>query len=340
MFGRHRLGIALLTSVFLGGLGCSTLKGGAEYGQALQAFKSHQYEIAEGHLTLALKKNPGNERATSLLGWVRFKQGRIEEALRLFAEAYERNSENAGTVEGLGWTYYLNGQDEHAEREFETLIKFTVKHLQNPNWQYYETNDRAFIQSIHSDANYALGLIAQRRGMLAVARRHFEEAMRLPNQFIDREIIARELADTLFRLGEYEAAGILYKEFLSKNSEDLACLNRYAWCLYQTGSMKEAKHLFLRSKELSLFNSGSYQESLGSQSVTQRIYAKRMAEPYYGLALIYEKEGRLVAAKGELATALKISPYFHHPKEITLLLDQYPEWQEMLRLRSLGRSLP
>jgi tetratricopeptide (TPR) repeat protein len=340
MFGPRGFRVAILVSILLGMIGCATFKAGREHDQALRAFKDHRYEIAEDHLQSALKANPGDERATSLLGWVCFKQGRTEEARKLFTEAYQRNPENFAAIEGLGWVQYVYGQDEDAEQEFRKLIKLAERHFENPLWRYYKPNDREIIQSIHSEANYALGLIIKRRGKWGAARTHFENALSRPNQFIDREIIAKELADTLFQLGEYKAAAIFYKEFLSKNPEDLFLLNHTAWCLYQTGNLEEAKSLYLKSKEISSLAAEYYQESLGSQSITQRLYAKRMAEPCYGLALIYVKEKRLDAALEELAYALKISPFFHHPKEITLLLDRYPEWQETLRRRSLGRLLP
>ena len=339
MIDRPRFKIFLAFSILFGMIGCAMLRAGIEYDQALQAFKDSHYEIAENHLRSALKKNPGDERATSLLGWVRLKQGRNEEAGKLFTEAYQRNPENIATIEGLGWIYYLYGQDENAEKEFKKLIHYAEKHFGNSDWPYYESNDQEIIQSIHSEANYALGLIAKRRGVWKGARTYFEEALKRPNRFIDRETIAGELAYTLFELEDYQVAAMFYKEFLSKNPIDLFLLNRTAWCLYQTGDIEGAKSLYIRSKELSSLATEYYQESLGSQSVTQRIYAKRMAEPYYGLALIYAKEKRLDAALEELISALKISPFFHHPKEITLLLDQHPKWQETLRTRSLGRPL-
>jgi tetratricopeptide (TPR) repeat protein len=338
--GKRAFRVALLVSSLLGIPGCATLRAGLEYGQAVRAFQDHRYEVAEDHLHSALGKNPGDERVTSLLGWVHFKQGRIEEAGRLFTEAYERNPENPGTIEGLGWVQYLYGQDEDAEKKFKKLVDYAEKHLQHPHWLYYTVNDQVFIQSIYSEANYVLGLIAKRRGMVGGARTYFEEALSQPNQFVDHDIIAGELADTLFQLGEYEAAATFYKGFLSKNPKNLTLLNRYAWCRYQAGNIEEAKRLYLRSKELSSLAEEYYQESLSSQSITQRIYAKRMAEPHYGLALIYVKEKQLDAALEELASGLKISPFFHHPKEIALLLERYPEWGERLRLRSLGRSLP
>jgi tetratricopeptide (TPR) repeat protein len=340
MFGGCGFRGALLFSILLGMLGCTTLRAGMEYDQALREFKDYHYGIAEGYLHSALKKNPGDERATSLLGWVRFKQGNIREARKLFAEAYQRNPENLATIEGLGWVQYLYGQDEDSEKEFRKLTTYAERHFQNPNWIDYPAEARQFIESIYSEASYALGLIAKRRGMWEEARSRFEDALSRPGRFIDREIIAKELADSLFQVGEYKAALTFYKEFLSENPQDLSLLNRTAWCLYQIGNIEEAKSLYLESKELSSLATEYYQESLGSQSVTRRIYAKRMAEPYYGLALIYVKEKQLDAALEELASGLKISPFFHHPKEIALLLDQYPEWRERLRLRSLGRPFP
>ena len=342
MSGPSRLSGALVASILflLDILSCTTLRGVVEYHQALQAYKNHQYGVAEGLLGSTLRQNPGDERAISLLGWVQFKQGRVEEAGKLFAEADRINPENIMTVEGLAWVQYAFGQDEKAERSFNKLIRYAEKHFVNPDWLYYERNDREIIQSVYSEGCFGLGLIAKRRGKWEEARNFLEKASTQPNRFIDRDTIAKELADILFQLGDYKAAAIFYKELTSQNPLNPLLLNRYAWCLYQSGDHEGAKSVFLRSKELSSGTEEFDQDLFSSQNVAQRLRAKRIAEPYYGLALIYIKEGRFDAAEEELASALKISPYFHHPHEISLLLAQYPEWQERLRLKSLGRSLP
>ncbi|MGZ3536776.1 MAG: tetratricopeptide repeat protein [Thermodesulfobacteriota bacterium] len=333
---------ALVTSILflLGVFGCVTLRGGVEYNRALQAYKNHQYEVAEGLLGSTLSQNPGDERAISLLGWVRFKQGKMAEAGKLFAEAGRIDSENIMTVEGLGWVQYAFGEDEKAEKNFNKLIHYAEKHFVNPDWLYYERNDREIIQSVYSEGSFGLGLIAKRRGKWEEARKRLEEAFNQPNRFIDHHMIAKELADILFQLRDYQTAAIFYKDSISHNPLNPLLLNRYAWCLYESGNYGEAKSIFLRSKELSLRAEEFDQDLFSSPSVTQRLRGKRIAEPYYGLALIYIKERRLDAAQEELASALKISPYFHHPHEISLLLAEHPEWQERLRLKSLGRSLP
>lgn len=342
MSGPSRLRGALVASIIflLGILSCATLRGGIEYDRALQAYKNHQYGVAEDLLGSTLRQNPGDERAISLLGWVCFKQGRTEEAEKLFAEADRINPENIMTVEGLGWTGYTLGQNEKAEENFKKLIRYGEKHFWNPDWAYYERNDREIIQSIYSEGSFGLGLIAKRRGKWEEARDHLEKAFAQPNRFIDHDTITKELADVLFQLGDYKAAAIFYKDSISINPFNPLLLNRYAWCLYQSGNLEEAKSIFLRSKQLSSRVEELDQDFFGSQSITQRLRAKRIAEPYYGLALIYIKERRLDAAQKELASALKISPYFHHPHEVSHLLAQHPEWQERLRRKSLGRSLP
>jgi tetratricopeptide (TPR) repeat protein len=333
---------ALVASILslLGILSCVTLRGAVEYERALQAYKDHQYGMAEGLLGSTLRQHPADERAISLLGWVQFKQGRVDEAGKLFTEAERINPENIMTIEGLGWVRYSFGQDEKAEKSFNKLIQFAEKHFVNPDWQYYERNDREIIQSVYSEGSFGLGLIARRRGMWEEARDRLEKALTQPNQFIEHDTIAKELADILFQLGEYKAAAIFYKDSISQNPLNPLFLNRYAWCLYQSGNYEEAKIIFLRSKELSSRGGEFDHDLFGSQSITQRLRAKRAAEPYYGLALIYLKERRFDAAEEELASALKISPYFHHPREISLLLAQYPDWQERLRRKSPGRSLP
>jgi tetratricopeptide (TPR) repeat protein len=342
MSGPSRLRGTLITSILflLGVLSCATLRVTVEYHQALEAYKKHQYGVAEGLLGSTLRQNPGNERAISLLGWVLFKQGRVEEAGQLFAEADRINPENIMTVEGLGWVQYSFGQDEKAEKSFNKLIQYAEKHFANPAWPYYERDDREIIQSIYSEGNFGLGLIAKRRGKWEEGGHRLGEAFAQPNRFIDRDTIAKELADILFQIRDYKAAAIFYKNLISQNPLNPLLLNRYAWCLYQSGNDEEARSIFLRSKELSSRSEEFDQDLFSSQSVTQRIRAKRIAEPYYGLALIYIKEGRLDAAEKELASALRISPYFNHPHEISLFLAQHPEWQEKLRLKSLGRSLP
>jgi tetratricopeptide (TPR) repeat protein len=264
----------------------------------------------------------------------------VEEARKLFVEAGRINSENTMTIEGLAWTQYTFGEDEKAEKNFKKLIQYADKHFYNPDWPYYDRNDREIIQSFYSEASFGVGLIARRRGKWEQARGRFEEAITHPNRFIDHDLMSKELADVLFQLQDYKSAAIFYKESVSRHPLNASLLNRYAWCLYQSGNNAEARSIFFRSKELTSRPEELNQNLFSDQGVTQSLRRRRMAEPYYGLALIDIRENRLDAAQEELASALKISPYFHHPHEIALLLTRHPEWQKRLRLKSLGRSLP
>lgn len=323
----------LLIGIIPFGLGifsCALLRSDIEYRRGVEAFNHGHYDLAEGYLQVSLQHHPKDPKKLSLLGWAILKQGRIQEAERFFSMAEKLDPRDIGTMEGLGWIYFQYGKDEEAKKKFIQLMEYAEGHIWSPFWNDYPRSDREFIQSLCSEANYGLGLIAKRHGRWEVAKKYFENALNHPNSFIDPYGIALELADSLFRLGEYEAAAFHYKRSISKDPFNPSLLNRLAWCLFKIGETKEAKSLFLKSKEFSAYRPGGFPISSEGQTPSQKIYAKKMAEPYFGLALIYSREGEMRAAREELASALRISPYFHHPEEILSLLDQNKQWLDLL----------
>jgi tetratricopeptide (TPR) repeat protein len=315
--------LCLLANLLLGIAGCAALKENLDYNRALEDFRKNRLETSEGYIQAALQEKPSDERAISLLGWIRFKEGRTVEARDSFEKAETLNPENPGTIEGLAWIYYGQGKDGEAENKFQKLLEYSQKHLQDPYWGYYSVEDKDFITSVDSDANYGLGLIAKRRGLWLKARAYFERALNQFNQYIPREPITRELADTLFEIGEYRLAMVQYRDLIPYSPQDFSLLNRYAFCLYQTGNMKEAQFYYEQAKKIISSTAKYYSQYKGVKSLTQKLYAKRIAECYYGLSLMDGKERRLEAARENLAFALKISPYFHHPDEVVQLFQQH-----------------
>ena len=320
-------------ALFLGGMisGCAALKENLDYNRAVENFTRRNYDLSEGYLQSALRENPKDERAISLLGWIRFKAGRMGEAEELFAEAEKLAPEKPGTMEGLGWIYYGQGLDGRAEEKFRKLGRYAQKHLQSAYWRDYPSADQKFIQSIDSNANYGLGLIAKRKGNWKDAGLYLGRAANQPNQFIDPEIIAAELANTLFESGGFNPAAVQYKKLLLRNPPNPAFLNRYAWCLYQTGDFGGAQKSFQAAQKINSPVAKYYLTVSPGQGVTGKLHAKRIAEAYYGLALLYAREKQFEAAREQLAIALKISPFFHHADEIAALLQEHPEWPDPLK---------
>ncbi|GEM_PF-1467359 len=312
---------------------CTPIKTILHYEQALKAYQNGQDGEAEIHLHRALQENPDDEKSLSLQAWVYYRRGRTEEASRLFERANLLNSKNLSTIEGLAWIYYGRGQEKESKAKFNQMIQYSEKHLRNPNWAEYPLSQQEYVTSIHSDASYGLGLIAKRNGKWDLARIHLERALNQHNRFILPETIRWDLAETLFNLQQYGGAMIHYRELLSQNPSNYFLLNRYAWCLYQMGKMEQSKSAFLLSRDLVSSRVKFYQGSSPLQSITEKLKAKRIAEAYYGLALIYAKERKPKAAAHELLFALSLSPFFHHPDEIIRCFRGYPEWQTLSRPR-------
>ncbi|MDI7260688.1 MAG: tetratricopeptide repeat protein [Thermodesulfobacteriota bacterium] len=321
-------------------MGCAALKTTVYYDRALKAFQEQRYEEAEVYLHSALEQNPQDEKSLSLQGWTYFKRGQLEEAEKFFEKANRANPENIGAIEGLAWIHYTKGRNETSEEKFRKMIQYAENHLRNPYWTEYPSSDQEYIHSLHSNASYGLGLIAKRTGGWHLARKYLEEAIHQPNQFINPEEMRPDLAEILFGLAEYGPALMHYQKLLSGRETHPFLLNRYAWCLYHTGKVEEAKSLFLKSKNLFSSDAEFYRDSATPQNTTEKLLAKRIAEPYYGLALIYAKEKNLQEAIKELTLALNISPFFHHPEEIVTVFSSYSQWQERLRPHLIGRPLP
>ncbi|MBM4339449.1 MAG: tetratricopeptide repeat protein [Deltaproteobacteria bacterium] len=305
--------------------GCASIKVASDYEQALRAFQKQLYADAETHLQSALRQKPRNERSLSLQGWVFFKMGMMEESEKVFKLAYQINPENISTVEGLAWIDYAKGQNQDAKNRFRKMIKYALAHFNNPYWADYPIADREYIQSVHSNANYGLGLIAKRMGQWDLARKYLEEAINRPSASIDLEEMRSLLVEILFELREFKQALTHYQILKSGRENSSFFLNRYAWCLYQTGNIEEAKPFFLKSRALIASEAERYRGTSTVQNVTGKLIAKRIAETYYGLALIYAKEKNMEEGRKELSFALSLSPFFHSPEEITKVFKPFPE---------------
>lgn len=303
--------------------GCAPLRTHLDYERGLIAFQKGLYSEAQAHLQSALQRRPDDENTLSLQGWVFFKLGRTEEAQKYFKSANRINPKNISAIEGLAWIDYEEGFNEEAKNKFQQMISYAEEHFRNPYWPDYPSQDRLYIQSIYSNGHYGLGLIAKRAERLKEACQHLEASLKEPNQFISPDVIRSHLAEILFSLREYPLALIHYQDLLDGREADFTFLNRYAWCLYQTNKIQEAKSVFFKAKDLLTLTVAPSRGSSSVQNMTEKLFAKRVAETYYGLAIIHAKEGNLQEAMKELSIALSLSPFFHSPDELLRFLKPY-----------------
>jgi tetratricopeptide (TPR) repeat protein len=79
---------------------------------------------AEKLIRKALRLRPGNGYMIDSLGWVFFRNNRLEEAIRYLKEASEALPEDAAILEHLGDAYVRSGQSREAADAYEKAIRF------------------------------------------------------------------------------------------------------------------------------------------------------------------------------------------------------------------------
>jgi predicted Zn-dependent protease len=94
----------------------------AHFGAAQCLLPSGQYDEAEGYLQRALGINPEEAVIMDSMGWLRFKQGRLTEALEMLRAAYDKQSENeiAGHLAEVLW---LMDHKDEARKVFNEAFK-------------------------------------------------------------------------------------------------------------------------------------------------------------------------------------------------------------------------
>jgi len=79
---------------------------------------------AETLIRKALELKPGNGYMIDSLGWVFFRQNRMEEAIRHLKQASEILPEDAAILEHLGDVYVRSGRLQEAAEAYEKAIRF------------------------------------------------------------------------------------------------------------------------------------------------------------------------------------------------------------------------
>ncbi len=131
--------------------------------------------------------------AHTVLGNVRYTQGKYEEATAHFTEALRLGPGLAEAHNNLGNVRYAQGKCEEAMGHFTEALRL------NPGY---------------ADAHYNLGVALQTKGMAQAAQAHYAEAVRLRPGYADAH---KNLGFVLYSQGQYEAAAAHFTEALRLN---------------------------------------------------------------------------------------------------------------------------
>jgi Flp pilus assembly protein TadD len=87
------------------------------YTRSLVAVDLDRIELAEGDLRQVIEKEPGNAAALNALGYtLADRTDRFEEAQALIEEAYRLQPEESSIIDSMGWVAFRQGRLEDAEK--------------------------------------------------------------------------------------------------------------------------------------------------------------------------------------------------------------------------------
>jgi len=279
--------------------GCTLFHAESEYNQALKSFKAEQYDKAYRHISAADEEFPSNRKYRSLLGWIYLRQGKLQQAERVFDGIYKEDNTDIGALQGFAWLDYRRHQLNSSKRWFEKQLRWANKHVNSPYWMDYEPEDQAFIRSILSDGYYGLGLIALSQRNYSHSKRMLSKSLEYRNDFIGHGPIKAALGDVDYYQGKYKKASTYYREVWAEQ-KDAAIAIKLGWSLKLGGDDNGARTIFLEGLKT----------------------AKDHRPFLYGLVFTEFSQKKIAKARGYLEDLIKLDPYYPDTSDILRIIHQ------------------
>ena len=185
-------------------------------GRAQVRLTENQLDAAEADIELLHKVAPSSAQANHLLGFLRFRQGRFDDAAVAYHDALRADSDFDPAIIWLGLTHYAQHDYEQAIQQFSRFLQkhpdaVRVKVLLALSQAQVGGNDAAVktlrqLQGLDIEDPKVLAAIGQAAlsaGDSAAGRQYFEQAVaRAP----DRATLRMALANVLLQTGETQQA--------------------------------------------------------------------------------------------------------------------------------------
>jgi tetratricopeptide (TPR) repeat protein len=188
--------------------------------QAAMLIANNQIAEAEIQLNRILRVRPNEATALNLLGTVRARQGRLDEAERLFSHAVQADSRLVGAHMNLAYLYLLKGAPDKTSAELKTVLS---------------------LDPTNADATYRLSWLLLNQG-------HLDECLDLverskKNQRPSPALLVVE-GDAFFRRADLQKAEQSYLAALHQQADNADALLGLA-SIYRAGDEDEKAKLYL-----------------------------------------------------------------------------------------------
>ncbi len=305
-------GLILLLMLVQGGPGQAAQAspaGAGQYMEGLRLFKAGRYAEAQKHALNAWSAAPSSAVYQSLLAWTNLKLGNTAEAEKLFNSIYQHNHNNLAALQGLAWVKYTLGQYPPARQLFEKQLKRAEQLRRLPGFAKFSPEDKSFVISNLSDANYGLGLTALAQKDVTGAKARFEQALEYPNDFVGHAPITEALGDIYYYYrGEYPKA-IGYYDASLREKADPMVMAKIAWCTYYEGQVGKANELL--------------RKGLATQTYKQPFL--------YGLVFTSKALKNPQQSKKYLEKLIDLDPYFADTGYVHQLIEKEQGWKPLYK---------
>ena len=234
-----------IASIIFAGIGCAGMEAQKRYEAGLQHYqKTKNYDQAIMELSEAIKLDPKNAGAYTLLGWSYVKKGKLDLAYPQFKKAVEIDSRNMTALGGLGLYYYTFGKDKEAIEVSRKVRDLAQKAIEDPSFSSFSPEDQKLFYDFHADSQTIIGMASQRLGKFEDAILNLENALKKPASWSDSKDIRLHLAQSLQAAKKYDRALEEYSKVLTLDSKSPDALAGRGWIFIQKSKNDEAEKDF------------------------------------------------------------------------------------------------
>jgi Flp pilus assembly protein TadD len=263
---------------------------------AAALIRDNRIAEAEQQLNYILKASPNDAGALNLLGTVRAKQGRFNEAETLFARAIRIDNEMVGARMNLAYLYLLKGAPEKTALELKEVLRL------DPN---------------NTDASYRLAWLLISQGRFDECISFLQEAER--SHTLSVPLLAL-LGDAHLKKGNVDKADESYLMALKQQGDNADALIGSAQVARARGDAKAAALYLVRARGviadspdlLYKFALAALDSHLNGEAMMalKRAIELRPAEPsyYFVLGVTWLKKPDLQEAEQAFRQSLKLRP--------------------------------
>ncbi len=282
-------------------------------------YKDKQAKTAIFYLDLSTRINSGSIEAHNNLANIYSETGQMKKAIRHYQLALKADPDNLSTLFNLGLAHRQSGQTGKALEAFLQVVQIDAFYgpghqalvkLFLAKRQYFgallHLKILAKIDPRNFQTQIAIGRVYLRMGQHPLALETFTQ---LRTQYPDKKEVLQPLAETFYRIKDFDQAILLYRYLIEHHPDLLRAYIQLGWTHYQKGEIKLATAWTRRGLKIAKGKQNLVvlaQMNLGFYALLSRTFPE--ARKWYRKALENKKPGIAVDMVKDIQAAARRFP--------------------------------